>query len=394
MRGANDHDAGGRRQPRPRRPSLLAIPVWLGLGLILIAVPLGLGASMLTTETPERAEPVSIGVVPPVPAERGRGFTFGTLVEVTACGDPAVVTVVAAPSAEYWIDRSRDFARWARFALAIPDASTGIRVGLGQSASDVLAVHEAPTPAPARRGRGGRLRIDRLRRTAELLVIEGAVRTWPATLAPLVVQYPVDWLEARGLGTCFLRLPALTGDLTVLTAQRAQGNHVPLGQFISTAPTDLRVFSKRADVEAAYDPRLEVSLGSTTVVGRDGMSVESGDSLPQPDSSVNGSPTWTCVSRAKRVATLSSLRDTVPELIVSDRLLAQTAGALSREALQRGVAGNCSAIVALNEASAGQKRDLLLLGIGALMSLGFALIVEAVLEAIRSRQREGSAHGG
>ena len=67
-----------------------------------------------------------------------------------------------------------------------------------------------------------------------------------------------------------------------------------------------------------------------------------------------------------------------------------SAGALSTAALLAGPAGDCSAVVGANEASAQWKRDLVLLLVGALVSLGVTILVEFALGMRGKDEASGS----
>jgi hypothetical protein len=171
--------------------------------------------------------------------------------------------------------------------------------------------------------------------------------------------------------------------LSILSAQRALGNAGKVGKII-VGPDQLTVDSRRLDLTAPYRAALEVSYGSATV-RVDSGSIDTNESLPQPTQSVNGNPTWTCSGRARATKRLSERPAQSRDhghagdyvLLGPDPL--GSAGALSTVALRRGPAGDCSAVVAAVSSSAQWKRDLVLLLIGAFVSLGVTILVELAI---------------
>ena len=362
----------------------------LGFAALLIIGPVIVGVQALGESSPERTEPSSVGFVPPMPAKPGRGFSVGLVAHVRSCDEPIAVTVVAAGTAEFWLDRAKLLRGHSRFTFALPRVLDGdVSVRPGTTATDVVdpdtarlrADDAALVPPHA-------FRMDSLERRGELTIVTGTIRNWPATLVPVIAQFSADWIEGRGVGTCFIHLPAIAGDLSILSAQRAVGNAREISRLI-VGPNDLTVDSRDLGIAAPYRPGLEVAYGSATVRVDNG-SIDSDESLPAPTESVNGNPTWTCVGRARSTRALA---DGEQPRIDDDYVLLGpdplgSAGALSNAALRAGPAGDCSAVVAVVEGSAQWKRDLILLLIGAAISLGVTILVERAME---QRRREAHA---
>jgi hypothetical protein len=353
-----------------------------GFALVLIVAPLIVGITALSQSSPERAEPASIGFVPPRPARAGRGFTIGLVARLTKCGQPLRVTAVAAGTAEYWLDNASKLRGRSSFRFALPDVLDGkVEVRPGTTATDVvdpdttrLRRHDAPLVS------GRAFHVNPPVERGELTVVSGTIRNWPATLVPIIADFRADWTEDRGIGSCFIHLPAIAGDLSILSAQRALGNARDVRSLI-VGPNELTVDSRRLGIAARYRQGLEVAYGSATVRVENG-SIDTNDSLPPPTQSVNGNPTWTCVGRARSAKPLAGAdgraRSSDDYVLLGPDPLG-SAGALSTAALQAGPAGDCSAVVAAVEGSAQWKRDLVLLLIGAFVSLGVTLLVELAL---------------
>ena len=352
------------RLTRRRQLALVA-----GLALILGAPWLAI--HVLRTDPPPPGEPAAVGFVPPEPATPGKGFALGLLVEVKGCDKRVDVTAVAAGTAEYWIDNRRLDER-KTFRLALPDASPHeVKVELGTRASDVTD----PPKNASKTERPSALKIVDKRQERDLLIVEGRVSRWPNTVAPVVARYSADWLTRRGLGSCYLRLPALTGSIGIVSSQAAQGLGVPLGDDRYVKPDQIKVDSKWLQRWATYESRLEIVHGVAIVVTASGDAVDVGASLPSPDTTTNGSPTWACNGHPKRVGALRDTSGDVPELLNGlDKF--KTVGAYSSRLLAREDAGDCSAVAVVVESSAGYSRDLVLLAVGALASLGFTTLVE------------------
>jgi hypothetical protein len=358
---------------------LISARGWAGLlvGLLLIGLGPMFALVVLRVRQPARVEPAALGFDPPGEARNGRGFALGVHLKVDDCDDDVEVTVVATGTAEFWLDRER-MGHTARFAIALPDArAEEVRVTLGASASDVTVPQDVPRGGNSPAGEDHDLTVTERRVDGELLIVEGRVKRWLDTLAPVVVHYRADWLADRGLGSCYLSLPALTGDRSMLSTQIARGLAYPLGQA-PLGPKDTDVYSLRTKRSAIYNPTLEILRGGTTVevLGGD---VDGGSSLPPPGSTTQGSPRWGCAGGPSSVGVLrDGSEQPVPDVLLG-RNLDRSGGVLSDEALARYDAGNCSAVAVVVQASASYQRDLVLLAVGALVSLGFTILIETVL---------------
>lgn len=361
---------------RTRRRWFARIGFRVALGFALLLVPAELAINQLRVTAPVRQEPSSVAVIPYPRPTRDAGVAVGMLIEVTNCGSNVDVTVVAEPTAEYWLTHRNATEVW----FALPDArDEDVRFSLGESASDVTT----PQDVVDRGQRGAAADAASIRmldkhydgRKRDLLVARLEVPHWNRTLSPVIASYSADWLSHRGLGSCWLRLPALTGDLTVLAARRALGQAKPLGGEAPPAnPGDLRVSSRRANAQAVYTLGLEAIHGSITVVSPE---AEIDESLPSPPGSTNGSPTWICRAQPKAKARplRSSSRSSTPS-VISGTATSASSGAFSAKVISSAKSGDCSAVAAVIESSAGWQRDLFMLVVGTLVGLGFTLLVD------------------
>ncbi len=376
------------RQPSQRR-RVLGIVASVALGLGVVAATIAVLISKLHVAAPVRQEPASLAVVPiPAPTPRA-GVAVGMLVEVEDCSRDVSVTVVAAPTTEYW--QAHPGAEELTFAL--PDARLGdVHFRLGQSASDVTTpqdvVDRGPRVVKADAPGIRRENVHYEGAGRDLLVARLKIQDWSRSLAPVIATYRADLLEDRGMASCWLRLPALTGDLSVLAAKRAFGLAVPLGASLPANPGDLRVASRRANAQAVYTPGLEAVHGSITVRSAD-ADVE--QALPAASSSTNGSPTWTCEAQPKtRARALGSARGAATPPVLSGTAEGASAGAFSSRVISSAKTGDCSAVAAVVESSAGWKRDVFMLFIGSIAGFGFGMVFDLLKPRwVEVRQEDG-----
>jgi hypothetical protein len=377
--------------------SSVAARFWrIGLALALVVGPLAIGVPLLTERNPTRAEPVSVGFVPPTPAKPGRGFTIGLAATIHDCDQPLDVTVVAAGTAEYWLDNADRLRGNSTFQLALPNVLDKPKLRPGTTATDVVdpaTTELRKDDPPLLTGDDFRYEsvpVDSAKDGDELTIVRGTIRNWPSSLVPIIADFKADWTEDRGLGSCFVQLPAIAGDYSILSAQRARGMAKKVEELVVDFD-DLTVDSRNLGIGAPYDASLELAYGTATVRTPHG-SIDLNDSLPQPTVSVNGNPTWTCTGQARAATVLDEDADKAPagNYVLLGPSLRGTAGALSTQALVAGPAGDCSAVVVVVESSARWTRDLLLLLIGAFVSLGVAILVELAL-GFRSAVASGAA---
>ncbi len=338
-------------------------PLVFGVLLILFSVVLGLW--LLPVRSAPSAEPASIGLVPPDKPRAKRGFSVSTAVFVADCGNPVDVIVVANGTAEYWRDRARDFPRNTTFRVALPGTNLrDLRLGLSARPLDT----QFPMHAVARASRF--LTAHRIRKRAETTVVSGTVRDWTRHLNAVVVTFKANWLDRRALGSCYLSLPAITGGLSVLAAQVARGQASRNVNEV-VGPDRLVIESSRTGLVARYDRSLETTLGSTTVVARNSEVV--GDaSLPGPDLTSEGHATWTCETTPPTTGSRTGARRATPDVLLAPL----NGGAYSRAYLRQAVGSDCSSLAVVVENDAGTWRDLVILLLGATLSLGAALSVE------------------
>ena len=350
------------------------LPVAAGVMLIVLSVLIGVW--QLPTDPAPKGEPESIGIVPPIDpmAADGNGLTVGLGLRVDECGERPSATLVANGTAEYWRRYSGRFPATVNFQVSLPGTDLrNVRVGMSDDASAVQF------PTTATRGEPTFLRETSVRERDGVTVVSGRVDQWPKHLNSIVVTFEPDWMEERSIGTCYLRRPALTGALTVLSAQ------IGRGQTGEPKPPQTAISSQRTGKEAPYEPRFETTFASSTVVIRGG-DIQSEESRPSPDTTFEGHPAWLCETRPPRVVEIDDAKGGPTPDILSG---SSTGGAVYSRAYTRDTRGtDCDGIAVITENSAGTKRDLLLLGLGATVSLGAAILVETLLGPAGAVTRE------
>ncbi len=321
--------------------------------------------------------------------ERGsddKGIALSMAVVVTACDEPVDVSLTVAPTAEFWIDNEGRLDRGVVVRVAIPtpagtsqeDAVVDAR---GWTVDDGLAPYASGVTAKKV------LMFDveaEAARASTFLTL--TVPEWGTTLNPVVVAFKADWTTRRSyLGSCYVTLPSLTGLHTALATAHLQGKAVVGGEdgdlpgrenfFVLTSPT--------TQLRANYRPQYEVTRGVTSLDLK-GHTIDAGATLPGPDANLGGTPAWTCRSNVpKDLKTIYSTDAGDPAADVYSTLTALGTVALSDARLaelldQR----TCASYVAIDSSAAGVRRDLLLMGVGALFAAG----IELTLSGLRRRR--------
>jgi hypothetical protein len=371
-----------QRQPRRTRGAFVVLSA---LAIILVAATLLKGLDLLKLESPPRGESQTIGVVPPVPPRPGDGFALGLGVTVEGCDQPVQVTLVATGTAEYWQDNAAAIPRDASFKLGIP--TSGLRgpvtFGTGSNISDVTEPIAA-TPHPKGIANPEQAPVE------DMTVISGSIPDWARKLSPVVAKFDADWLTERGQGTCYLALPALTGNLTAFGSQEAAGHAKNSGQALANSlprggsSAQLPTFeSDRNGLFTVLRPRDEIVHGNATVVVASGGNVLVDKSVPPPNTVERGDPTWSC---GRPVGTSEAIGE-APGGSVPDILLGRGRGAIgsfSKSRLTRELGSNCGGYVAVEQGDAGERRDVTLLMVGIGIALGLGLFIELLMAWVRA----------
>lgn len=372
---------------RPRARWAAAVVSFLSLALV--AFTLVRGVELLGAKQPprERAEAPAVGFVSPHPAKPGRGFALGLGIEVESCDEPVHATLVAAGTAEYW----RDNPRGGFFKLGIPGSEltlTDYGVSWGS-----LTVTNAMDAVPKEREGWGDEDVQNMTTVFGRLPAPQEVEPYLVTPS-IVVKFDAiafdderKWLEDRGQGTCYVRLPALSGNFTAFAAEQADGHAYrprafPIRRLLRRSGECVPQVSERTfkghRLQALYCPAAEIVHGNAAVratsegEGEGAGEVLADDSIPEPDTVVEGDPVWSCVS------------DPRGEHGSAKRELAEAGAgfAFSTDRLEREIASNCSGFVAVSEADADERRDVTLILIGIGVALGLGAFVELLMRWI------------
>jgi hypothetical protein len=371
-----------RRVLRERRPhgARLATEVTLVVvGLLMMVLSVVVGQRVLAVKEPPRGEQFAagVGIVPGLSARPNRGFMASLGARFRSCDEPVDVTIVLAGSAEYFEDRESGLRR--RRAREVMVGVPGkdledLRMGYGSTYFDLFVPFRSVETQDAE----VRFTAAEPRERRAVTSIAGRMAAWADHMAPIVVRFKADWLVPRGLGTCYLRLPALVGTSSVIGAQDARGRSV------ANRAEMLRKFPKAAAQVSDEEDTIFVpyDTGLTTIEGVSVVDPGKNDLLSsQPETQVitGGRPGLSCTAHSPRTGELGDKR--------AELVLGETAGVAMRHASFPGLASelDCGGVFTMAEAGAGNQRDLVLLLIGAFFSLGAALLLEMGLDIQRRR---------
>lgn len=224
------------------------------------------------------------------------------------------------------------------------------------------------------------------------------VDDWAARPAEVDAWFTAKWLTARGYRSCWLRLPSLTGhDVPLVADHAADAIDTVIGPHSGATNTDASSsasgtyhFCRRDGSVQTYhditrkhvdyvDGDVPPSMSYITLATP--MSIVPGASTAPPPSL--GTPRWTCRAPAHQTA-----------LKLENGPLDAGAGGIgyiqppTEGEFSTASSFDCSGIVALAEPGSQSIHDLLLLLIGAGISLGGGLILDGVLDL---RRRDGGA---
>lgn len=353
--------------------------------LLLIGSLLG-GLALLSEHDAPAPLSGAIGLLPPPPVlpHPGRGFAVAVATEANGCANPVTVKVVVAGTGEYWADYRAETKGLATgrfpFVLVLPGGVTGaVRTGLA-SVSTALT-----NPVAAEFGYGNQIRTDSTLLERDRTLITGVVTDWPTSLLPILVTFHANWLSGRGLSTCYLRLPALSGSQTATSVVAAVGGCAQIDAAYRGHPC----VSTTAVGSTPYVGALLLSHGALIVTVRSGE-VTPDLSVPPPLSLIYGDEAWTCSGQPDTVGRLPGRAGAA----VPDVVAGRGGGAFSLGAITGTAGGTCRTIAVISENSATYLRDLVILLIGAAMGLGLTLVVQSLIDLFSTRGASDDGSGG
>jgi hypothetical protein len=372
-RGGRAGGAGGGGRDGARRTREVAIAL-TGAGLAVASVVAGL--SVLRVDEPPVGELFAAGpgIATGLGPAPGRGMVAGLGVRFTGCDRPLEGTLVFAGTAEFFEDHAVALARPRHVTVAVP-GTEGVEidsVGLGGGYYDALA----PNTAAADGGESSASPLEHEPPVRRLAVtsVDAVVRGWSSSLSPIVVRFTADWVERRGLGTCYLKLPPLVGTATVIGAQDGRGRGVPTRDEL---PNGDETHSNDGSVWVPY--RRAMAIGSAVAVVDAGRH-EVIDADRAPNAVAGSLPAYACSGGDPSTGELGD-RDVDlagPGIDGGYAVRGAAFGRLAREL-------DCGGIVTIAEAGSATKRDLVLLLVGAAFSLGIAMVLEVLLDVHRRR---------
>ena len=369
-----------RRVLRARRPDGARLATEISLvvvGVLLMVLSVVVGQGVLAVKEPPRGEQFAagVGIVPGLSAKPNRGFMASLGARFRSCDEPVDVTIVLAGSAEYFEDREAGLRTRHPVTVGVPGKGLkDLRIGYGNTYFDLFVPFRSVEMPDAE----VKFTAAEPRERRAVTSIAGRMGAWSDHMAPIVVRFKADWLKPRGLGTCYLKLPALVGTSSVIGAQDARGRSAATAEELFTRfPTSTaRVSDEEDTIFVPYD------TGLTTIEGISIVDPGKNDILSsQPETQVitGGRPGLSCAAHSPRTGSLGDKR--------AELVLGETAGVAMRHATFPGLANelDCSGVFTMAEVGAGNQRDLVLLLIGAFFSLGAALLLEMGLDIQRRR---------
>ena len=353
---------------------------FLALGVVLMVLSVVVGQRLLSLEKPPQGElfPAGVGIAPQVRARNDRSFVVGLAAKFRDCDDPVDVTLAVAGTAEYFEDHEAQLKKRTSFTVAVPSTKVD-EVTVGTSLDGYFEALNPLTASPRDAEQVGALKTEPPSEIAGVTRIRGTIRGWSSHLAALVFRFKANWLEERGLGTCYLKLPPLVGSSTIVGAQAGIGHSAPSDEaFLEKCPAGgERTVNDTETLFVPYVRSLAIRNGVAVVQAGENEVLSS---EPETNTVAGGVPAIGCFQASPDTGEMGAVdADLVfgsdgRAAAIRDRSFARLVGQL-----------DCGGVVTLAEAGAASRRDLVLLIIGAVFSLGAALLLEIGLDIQRRR---------
>lgn len=355
---AKGHESGQNPASGRRKSPLIVSTLLLVLGLVL-----GLAFFVHYVNGPPTKYLPEAGVVAEgVNPSPSRGFRADIQVEVQPTGlldffkcPQAHVLLVFSGTPGFWHDQAGRLSNQNRFAVAITNTELDLKnmkVHSGKGFAPIDPENEVTSEADNAAGpndfktnKASSNGVDTAKevKAAELpegapvatseTVVTGTINEWRKNWAPIVVEFTAtDWVSYRSLGTCYIRLPALT---------RGNASNV----------AELQLEKESGSTEVGL--RGPVSYGIIRL--RTSARLSANDSSPPPSSYASSVEVWSCKFS-------SSSRN---KIVKSPGSLAETADA----SLYSGVDTDCGAIAVVSHPLAQPVQQLSLILIGVVISI-------------------------
>jgi hypothetical protein len=297
----------GRKLVRAVR--VVAVPV----ALALAALGLQFALNSVRERPRESGEAIAM-VIRGVHPERGRSLRADVWMFAQpswrGCPDSATVRVVVSGTPAFWEDHARELRGTHRFALGIVSTEglevSDVKFGFADHAKDAPVRPEFGGPTPVSDAAPSEfLQHDEPRQQGDSWLIAGTVRDWGVHWAPLAVEFTADWVSTRTmLGSCYVRLPSLTG--TAAGPRRGAVNTALGGLFgpEDVQPVDERaarkIFGSAVTSDDALSERIDreaqhvVPASAGRIVVESSGELVASESSPSPGAASADQGIWTC----------------------------------------------------------------------------------------------------
>jgi hypothetical protein len=206
---------------RPEWPTRLRSPSVLLISLGLVGVWLVYQTLLVSPRPPPSETPGIAFAVRDLYPRPEHGFRIDVHLKVPSstlgagCANPVEVTAIISGTPELWKQAGRSLDGRTDFGIgvlsssgAVYDMEAGLAGdatapldpygGFGRGASPINRTVKA-TFRPAEADRG-------------VYMVSGSIERWASSWIPLVVTFKADWVQRRSFGSCYVRLPSLTGN--------------------------------------------------------------------------------------------------------------------------------------------------------------------------------------
>jgi hypothetical protein len=297
----------GRKVVRAAR--VVAVPVVLAL----IALGIQFSLNSVRERPKELGEAVAM-VIRDIHPERGRSLRADVWMSVNpswrGCPDSALVRIVFSGTPGFWEDHERKLRGEHRFAVGIASIADlrvrDVTFGFAANADVAPILPEFGGPESSSEAAPlDALEVAEPQEQGGSWQITGTIRDWGAHWAPLAVEFTADWVSTRTLGSCYVRLPSLTGTEAGPRAAAVNTALDGLYGIEDVTPIDERAareqFAREPTPEDALTMRIDreraravpASAGRIVVQARSGELMAS-ESSPGPGASSATEAVWTC----------------------------------------------------------------------------------------------------
>jgi hypothetical protein len=372
----------------------LLIGPLIGIGLLVFA--LVEAHRVLRVGSPPKASPPLLAALAPESGlhTTNNGYVISVSLSLSNCRGPVHGDVSIVLPTEYWKTERAGYPKLVKalVGLAADDPSIEIqyiRPGDWQINAARRSSSSWQTAFSNQHLVGGTGRVAAVR-----------LDDWAKRPESVDVQFTIaDWLVRRGYGSCWLRLPRLTGagipNLSVLAADagsiafgRASGATSPgtssssSSDFTFTGPNGRTTAHSSTAKHVDYlGSGVPASIGYVTVQSPMGL-IPSDNQGPAPGV---GQPHWSCAAPPGR-----HQYELFPSGVDSDGEFRYFTPPALRNFATASLA-DCSGVIALAEPGSQSRRDLWLLIIGAALSTGVALLIGAVLPVAGHRRNAANS---